>query len=146
MSEPSLLIKPETVACPAHGEHLRANWPRGFAAFSMTIVQAAMEGRALHAAAGAVSGSASVDEMNRVLSRRPLCYFVDRQTIQTALLAMGTLGGGLCQLCGRSNIGGAYTVDMVGSITELPHVCVNCALDLGDKMHRTHPRGGVWHD
>ena len=115
----------------------------------MTIVQAALDGAndyALARAAGWRSEADPIDvvKINDVLARRPLCYFVDRETIQKALLDMGTLKIGLCLRCVRSNIGGPYTVDMIGQTQELEHVCVNCALDLGEETHRKHPNGGVW--
>lgn len=146
---PQIAIRPETVACPAHGEHLRANWPSGFAAFSMTIVSAALtdgaNDHALLKACGWKEGqSADVGAINRILAKRPLCYFVPRAVIQKALLEMGTLLIGLCRLCGKSNIGGPYMVDQIGRHVELEHVCVTCALDAGDRLHRAHPNGGVW--
>lgn len=147
---PAIQIKPSTVACPAHGEHLRANWPSGFAMFSMTILKAAFTDGAndfafLRAAGWRDDGpTPSVDAMNAVLARRPLCYFVPREIVQKALLEMGTLSIGLCQNCGRSNIGGPYTIDNMGREHVFEHFCVNCALDAGDRLHRAHPKGGVW--
>lgn len=148
---PPVDIRPQTVACPAHGEHLRANWPSGFAAFSMTIIHAALaEGAndfALVRAAGWEREGdpfPPTEAINAVLAKRPLCYFVPREVIQTALLEMGTLRIGLCHGCGQSNIGGIYTINVMGRTTEMPHYCVTCALNAGEALHRARPNGGVW--
>lgn len=146
MSNPAIDVRPSTVACPAHGEHLRANWPSGFAVFSMTIVQALFEtSDAFLRELGWRPGHlGDLGKVNTVLARRPACYFVGRELLRQALMDSGIGRLGLCLLCGRSGMGGPYTVNNMGHHQELDHVCFECALDAGDRLHAAHPNGGVW--
>lgn len=146
---PPVEISPRRVACPGHGEHLRAQWPAGFAVFSLTIFKAAVEGEALQRAGREVAflpAGASIPPptINLVTERRPLCYFVERAVIADALREMGTLSIGLCDVCGRSGFSGPYSIDMMGRVVD-SRVCVDCACDAGERIHRAHPTGGVWH-
>lgn len=138
-----LIIKPSTVACPAHGEHLRAKWPRGFAAYSMTIVRAFLESPQLQAK---LNGQWDPQVVNTLLTRKPMCYWVERDVIRRALMETGLGKFRRCELCRQVSIGGPYTAVIGARTTELKHVCFECALRNGDRLHAEHPEGGVWHD
>lgn len=148
----AIQIKPSTVSCPAHGEHLRENWPSGFAAFSITIVQGVLETPNTNGlfrelgVEGQTQPKLDTRKLNEITERKPFCYFAGRELIQKALLEMGTLKIGFCENCGRSNIGGPYTVNIMGRDSRYEHFCVTCALDAGENLHRAHPNGGVWRD
>lgn len=149
-------VRPSTVACPCHGEHLRADWPRGFMVFSVTIIKAALESEALHEAASAIdqrnTGEPRILAINSVLAKRPACYFVERAVVQDALMECGILRIGLCETCGQSNLSGPYNVigpASPGNILTLGkqitvNLCLTCALNAGDRMHAAFPNGGVW--
>ena len=147
---PPIEVSPETVTCPGHGEHLRAEWPKGFAKFAMTLVQAALGSdafiRAVDPGWTGERGTANFDaaKANAVLARRPCCYFVDRATVRRALHESGLGRIGLCRVCGRTGLGGPYSVDVIGRRVEHPHVCFECALDTGERIHLAHPDGGAW--
>lgn len=142
-----ILIEPKRVSCPGHGEHLRASWPNGFAAFMMTIVEAMFASEEFMRECGWGPGkTADVGRINEILAQRPACYFVGRDILRKALMESGIGTIGLCLLCGLSGVGGPYSVDQVGQTVELNHVCFECALNAGERIHRAHPNGGVWHE
>jgi len=146
MTPPTVEISPERVACPAHGEHLRANFPAGFAVFAMTLFQAAVESTELQEACRVIAGrggSPDPADINLVTARRPLCYFVSREVIANALRSMGTLRIERCDLCGVPSFAGPYSVNNIGKI-ETVTACVDCACNAGERLHRAHPNGGVW--
>jgi hypothetical protein len=143
-----ILIKPQTVCCPAHGEHLRAAWPAGFATVSMTLFQAALEADELKRLIDPGwdgEGKVNMDEarLNAVLAERPLCYFVGRETILKALRASGIGKYGRCDVCGVPRLGGPYSVTQPTGREEWT-LCFECALDGGERLHAEHPDGGVW--
>lgn len=143
---PPIEVAPTTVACPGHGEHLRANWPSGFAVFSLTILHALLANEDFMRECGWREGrSADVAKINGVLAKRPACYFVGRAEIRKALMECGIGRIGLCLVCGRSGLGGRYSVLELGAKVEREHVCFECALDTGERIHAAHPAGGVWH-
>lgn len=145
--EPQILIKPSAVACPGHGEHLRAQWPSGFLMYSMTIINQMFKNEELiRECGGNADNKADVNKINEVLAVRPACYFVDRDTIRQALMESAIGAIGICQICSRSSIGGPYTLNDMGIHKELPHVCFECALDTGERIHQAHPKGGVWNE
>lgn len=139
--------------CPGHGEHFAENWPAGFIPAGLTVVRAALGDKRLEDAirtmggARTSDGKLSVEYINLITERRPLCYFVDREILRDALAGSGIGVIGLCRICGRSGMGGPYRVAaaMGSGQQKLQHVCFECALDTGERMHRAHPTGGVWH-
>lgn len=146
---PQIELSPVTVCCPAHGEHLRAQWPSGFLIVSVTLAKAALVSEPLAEAVGAlpggcVDGKPHVERINEVLARRPLCYFVTRDVIRGAFMEAGIMRVGLCLLCGRSGLGGPYSVNSIAGVQDIKHACLECALDTGERMHRAKPNGGVW--
>jgi hypothetical protein len=145
VTPPLVEISPQRVACPAHGEHLRAPWPAGFAVFSMLLFRAAVESSKLQDACRALGhgGSPDVADINFITARRPLCYFVEREVIANALREMGTLRIERCDLCGTPSFAGPYTIDNMGRF-ETVTACVDCACNAGERLHQAHPNGGVW--
>lgn len=148
---PMVEIRPQTVCCPAHGEHLRANWPTGFAVVSLELFTAAI---ATDELARAVDPSwddsttrphMNEDALNQVLATRPLCYWVPREAIRRAFMEseLGRLGK--CKICKRRGLGGAYSLSWPEGI-EQSWVCFSCMLDAGERLHRAHPDGKVWPD
>jgi hypothetical protein len=150
MSAPQIPIEisPQRVACPGHGEHLRASWPSGFAVFSMLLFKAAVESPKLQEACR-IEANLKADEplpppvINLVTEHRPLCYFVERTVIANALREMGTLRIARCDLCGVPGFAGPYSVNMMGRIDTVT-ACVDCACNAGERLHAAHPNGGVW--
>lgn len=143
-----ILIKPQTVCCPAHGEHLRAKFPTGFAGLVMTLLPAALASDELVRAIdpeGVEGERAKMDEakLNEVLAKRPLCYFVDRETLYKALVASGVGEHVRCDVCGIPRLGGPYSVTQPTGREEWT-LCFECALDGGERLHAEHPDGGVW--
>lgn len=139
--------------CPGHGEHLHERWPSGFAHAGMTILESALIDKRLEDAVrtlggGTKDGKLNVEYINLVTNKRPLCYFVDREVIRDALAGSGIGTIAICHVCGRSGMGGPYRVAaaMGSGQAKLPHVCFECALDTGERMHRAYPNGGVWYD
>lgn len=148
---PIIEVTPRRLMCPGHGEHLAEQWPKGFAFVSMTILEAALSSDDLHEVIrrmGGVNdkGLANPEYINLITQRRPFCYFVTRDVIRNALGGADIGRIGLCQICGRSGIGGPYRVaDLVGNgFQKLPHVCFECALDTGERMHTAYPTGHDW--
>lgn len=147
--KPHIEIRPQTVCCPAHGEHLRANWPEGFAVVSLTLLRAALENdelvRTTDPEWDGEDGHGRMDEnrINEVLADRPLCYWVDRATIRRAFMESGVGRLGKCRACRRRDLGGAYSISTPTGIDE-SWLCFSCMLDAGDRLHGAHPNGRVW--
>lgn len=142
-------VSPQTVACPGHGEHLRAQWPKGFVIVAMKLFEATLASEDFMRAVdpgwdGSRPADFQVEAANMVLSRWPFCYWVDRPTIRGALMESGIGTIGVCVLCGRKGIGGPYSMHHAGRVQEAPHVCFECGLDIGERIHREKPDGGVW--
>lgn len=148
-------LSPERVCCPGHGEHFRANWPTGFLMFGVKAFQKATENPKLWEACRELAHLSAIEQIppttiNLVTERRPLCYFLSRADIIAFLREAGTLEGATwlriarCDLCGIPRFAGSYSVSYVGRI-ETKMVCLECACDAGERIHRAHPTGNVWH-
>lgn len=144
-----ILVKPETVCCPAHGEHLRAHFPAGFVIVAMTLIQDTLTSddfiRAVDPTWDGQDGTAQMDigRVNEILATKPMCYWVPRDAIRKALMDSEIGQIGRCDTCHRSGLGGPYDVSLpVG--TQTLWLCFECALDAGEKLHRAHPDGQVW--
>lgn len=148
-------LTPSRVCCPGHGEHFRANWPNGFLLFGVKAFQKATENPKLWDACREVAHLSFIEQIppaviNLVTERRPLCYFLERADIIALLREAGTLESGTwlriarCDLCGIPRFAGPYSMNNVGRI-ETAMVCLECACDTGERMHRAYPNGGVWH-
>lgn len=145
---PYVEITPQRVFCPGHGEHFRAEFPKGFPITAIKMFQAATAGEgpsSLWAIVKQVTGEEKpgVDGINVVTETRPLCYFVDRDTLGRLLRdsEIGRLGR--CAVCSRSGLGGPYQVSVPQGIQQT-WLCFECALDSGERIHRAHPDGHVW--
>lgn len=149
-------LSPTRVCCPGHGEHFRANWPNGFLLFGVHAFQKATENPKLWDACREEAHLSILEQIppttvNLVTERRPLCYFLERADIIAMLREAGTLEGGAwlriarCDLCGVPRFAGPYSIDNVGRIETLT-VCLECACDAGERIHRAHPKGGVWNE
>lgn len=148
MTEAQVLMTPQTVTCPAHGEHFRARWPKGWTVFALMVFEAAVQSDALADAVREVDGLAAdadvpPEGINRVTVKRPLCYFASREQIRDAMMECGIASIAQCRMCKLVGPGGPYSVAMPRHLT-LPHVCFECALTGGEKVHARHPEGGVW--
>lgn len=144
---PMIELNPKRICCPAHGEHLRAQWPKGAAIVMVMLARAALGSDELADACRRPGDEADakmpVERINEVLETRPLCYFVDRATIRQALLDAEILRIIRCQSCGRTGMGGPYTISLPTGSREVA-ICVECALSNGEQTHRLHPDGNVW--
>jgi hypothetical protein len=147
-------LTPQRVYCPGHGEHFRANWPTGFLTFGIHAFQKATENPKLWDACRKAADLSAIEQIpptviNLVTEHTPLCYFLKRSDIITMLRDAGTLEGAAwlriarCDLCGIPRFAGPYSIDNVGRIQTLT-VCLECACDAGERIHRVHPTGGVW--
>lgn len=145
-----ILIEPKRLMCPAHGEHLRANWPKGYAMVGLELSKAALASpdliRELDPSWDGQDGPANfdVEKLNAITERRPLCYFVDDDTIRRVLRAGEILKVERCDLCGIPGDAGAYSVLMPEGKVETRIVCLECAIKAGHRLHAAHPDGGVW--
>jgi hypothetical protein len=154
-AEPSLpedvvQITPKRVLCPCHGEHLRAQWPSGFAIVAMGVVQAALANGALVRAIDLTwdgqDGTAafSPQKLNALSERKPLCYFVDDDTLRRVFREAGILKVLRCDHCGVPRDAGPYTMLYPdGSVREVV-LCLECMLHAGRRLHEELPDGVVW--
>jgi hypothetical protein len=142
-----ILVTPQTVVCASHGEHFRARWPTGWAVFALSMLQAALDSPELQKAtrlAGHRIGKPRAEDINKVLAKRPTCYFVDRDTIRDALIAAGLLAKQRCDMCGVVRLAGNYDIGglpIVGDGRRTMTVCVECCLDGGEREHAAYPKG-----
>jgi hypothetical protein len=144
VEQPIVKIEPRRVLCPAHGEHLRANWPKGWAMTGLTLFRKAVASPELLQACGWREGGASVpvERINDLTDTKPLCYFVDEDEIRKVLATHVVDRVMRCDVCGIPGHAGPYTVrDEDGSVNTLD-VCVECALLAGRKLHKSQPEGG----
>jgi hypothetical protein len=142
-------ITPKTVFCPGHGELLRKHWPSGFLRVAMYILQSEngifVSDDFVKACGGDTDFTADVSKINAVLAVRPMCYFLSRDTIRQAYMESADIFTvGVCVICKRSGIGGPYQITQPTGIEELDHVCLECALDVGERIHRAKPKGNPW--
>lgn len=150
MSErPFIEMRPQTICCPAHGEHLRDQWPKGYATVGLTLFTAALENEKLihevDPSWDGQDGHGHLDEdaLNRIFALRPMCYWVDRATIRRALMnsEIGQLVK--CEVCKRTGLGGPYQASYPQGIVTLT-LCFECGLDAGERLHEAYPNGKVW--
>lgn len=148
-------LSAQRICCPGHGEHFRANFPVGLMVFGVKAFQKATENPKLWEACRKAA-HLSDDEpippttINLVTEQQPLCYFLERKDIIGLLREAGTLEDATwlsiarCDLCGIPRFAGPYSMNNMGKILTKT-VCLECACDAGERIHRAHPKGGVWH-
>lgn len=143
--EPFVEVSAVRLVCASHGEHLRAQWPKGAAIMFTVIPKAALEGEALAKAVRGRGprrrrGELDVARVNKVTEKMPFCYFVDRSTLRNAFLDANILSEVTCALCGHTREGGPYTIAYPGG-PQTKMVCLECALDSGEREHKARPHG-----
>ena len=147
--ENPVLIDPKRILCPGHGEHLRAEWPKGYAIVGMGLFQAAVANptliRELDPEWDGEDGHAQFDpeQLNALTERKPLCYFVDDDTLRRLFREAGIFETRRCDLCGVPGDAGPYSMRLHGDRVETKIVCLECALKTGARMHAAFPEG-VW--
>lgn len=148
-------LTPQRLCCPGHGEHFRANGPTGFLTFGVRAFQKATENPKLWEACRKAAHLSAIElipptTINLVTERQPLCYFLERSDIIAFLREAGTLKGDTwlriarCDLCGIPRFSAPYSINNVGEIQTLM-VCLECACNIGENIHREHPKGHIWH-
>jgi hypothetical protein len=141
-----ILVDSRRLFCASHGEHLRAQWPKGAAIVMPRLVRAVLESdaliRAVDPAWNGTDGTAefSPEKVNEITSRRPFCYFVDRNTIRQVLIAAGVLKKVRCEVCKKRRLGGPYQITYLSGY-KTHTVCLECALDAGEREHEARPDG-----
>jgi hypothetical protein len=146
--EPSFLtgdevrIEPKRLLCPSHGEHLRAQWPKGYAIVGVRLFQKACENPELWAACGYVEGGEPPDPklINSVTDLKPLCYFLSEDDLRAILREADIYRVRKCALCGLTGDVAPYSYNARGVIKTRP-VCIECAMRAGRREHAAYPDG-----
>jgi hypothetical protein len=137
-----VIIEPARLFCPAHGEHL---WPSGFAIAGTRMFQAVVENEEIIALC-TPPGAEHADPylLNDITVARPMCYFVDDDTLRSIFTETGLLIRQRCDLCGVPGLAGDYSMTMPGERIEIKTVCLDCMMIGGARLHAAHPNGNVW--
>lgn len=123
----------ERLFCSRHGEPFRADWPKGYAAAFVAMMEMMFKDEGVLKAAAAKGvdedGNAKVELLPAVLDELPLCCRLgNRKLLQVYLQAHKTAGLGAktrCEVCGRLRQPGTkYTT----ASESVGHVCFACVL------------------
>ena len=114
-----VMLELTQVVCPAHGEIFRAQWPKYFGKFAVSLLQEALSSDDLHKALGG-----DVKRVPEICGRVPLCEWVPLETLEKLILECGVCVRGRCQVCRQSSVGGAFLTHE----RNFKHVCLNCIL------------------
>lgn len=137
-------IRPQTITCASHGEHLRAEWPRGYGFIGLRLFEAAIAKPRLISAARKYTPlrrRPGADEINRVLAKTPCCYYVTRDEIRDIFTEADILVKQRCDLCGVVRLAGPYDIGYPDGSRKTEIVCIECMLDSGDREHAAYPKG-----
>jgi len=127
----TIAISIERIACPRHGEPFRANWPKGWAMFSLPLVQEILESEEVHEEIAKLEGHEGDPDhklnprtVEQVLDIRPACCRVSPERLLKAYHEsnVGTIKR--CKVCGKKRSGTSYKT----SLAELSHVCFECVI------------------
>jgi hypothetical protein len=140
-----IIIKPTTLVCASHGEHLRDQWPSGFMTVGISLFQAAVASPRLTREARRVAkrpiGKLQHRVLNQVFAKKPMCYFCTREEIRQAFIDADLLTKQRCDVCGHIDLAGPYTMQMPGGELKTEIVCIECMLDGGEREHAAYPKG-----
>lgn len=144
MPEPQVLITPTTITCASHGEHLRAQWPKGYMIVGLSLFKAAVADPRFQRQARKVLrkpfGKVPVKVINEITAKTPFCYYVTRDQMREALIDAEILTRQRCDLCGVVRFAGPYDILYDDErLTKI--VCVECCLDAGEREHAYFPKG-----
>lgn len=133
---PELQIEPTMIVCSRHGEPFRPQWPKGFAALTILVVELIGSDEELGKEAAEVDAEKPAPGYMAALRRRPACERVPldrlRQLYMTAEIAVD----GTCIVCGRRAPGTEYQRTETRRLAGLTrrrvvvdrHVCFECVL------------------
>lgn len=137
-----IIVKPRTVLCVVHGEHLREHWPKGFLMIGIEMVAAALSSEKLLAETSWSEGDEPpLVELNALLAQRPMCYWVEADVIRKALCEHVLERTARCDACGRIGKLGPYTTTEPDGSSNKRDVCVECVISGGERFHATYPDG-----
>lgn len=131
------------VICPAHGEPLRAEFPRGWAEFSTIVATRALESPALQTGApqarrywredgllwGDLPAAVGAAVIRRLLEDRPACEWLRPEELLAAYMRSGIGRSGICRVCGVIRSGTPYGVVSGRGRNVIAHVCFVCVVN-----------------
>lgn len=132
MTGPQINIKPETVACPVHGECFRLNWPAGYLGYSLRAFTLATTNRELWDAA-----QGDADRLDAAIAEfGPLCRLLTPEQRREAYAQGDKISEGWAShwICARHGSRGRGT----WGLWSPPHggepvrhfLCFDCLADL----------------
>jgi hypothetical protein len=132
--QPIIELEHRRVMCGLHGEPLRAQWPLGYAIFTLKAFETvcSAEGWAEEMKSAYQAGAQTDKEaVERLLDRRPLCCRMTADDLHSLYVETGIGRLATCQGCFATSLGTEYrTVRKT-----FRHLCFNCAI------HRIHVKG-----
>lgn len=127
------------IVCPAHGEPLRAEFPRGWATFATIVSERALASPALQTGLsdprfwkhpnlrwGDLPRPVGVARVLELLNAQPACEWVEPGVLLSAYVQSGVGRMGLCRLCGILRAGTPYGVVSGRGRDIVQHVCFHC--------------------
>jgi hypothetical protein len=117
-------------ACPKHGEPFRAQWPKGWAMFSVKIMSEVLMDPAFPGEWGKLAGENDFRKMEAALDRKPACERVSNEFLLQLYEECGVGEMRTCSNCCRHALGTPYrTIDpRTKWPREYAHICFQCLL------------------
>jgi hypothetical protein len=136
VSVPEFQIDLEMIVCSRHGEPFRPQWPKGFAALTILVLELIQTDEALGAERKAIDADNPAPGYMSALRNRPACERVDRDRLMAIYMAAEIAVDGVCIVCGRRAPGTEYQRTETRRLATLTrrrvvvdrHVCFDCVL------------------
>ncbi len=141
---PEFQIEPHMIVCDRHGEPFRKEWPKGFAALTILILELIQGDEELGHEAKAINADNPAPGYMAALARRPACERVPVARLRELYMQAEIAVDDICVVCGRRAPGTEYQRTEVRRLVGLTrrrvvtdrHVCFDCVLT---RMAQAHP-------
>jgi hypothetical protein len=126
---PNLIFDPFVhVTCSRHSEPFRAEYPRGFVVFTMTLLTDCFKSEEIQREARSLEEGWE-DRFIALLKERPACERAEADALKRAYrTARDDWPFGVCENCGLAKKGAPYTIKHVVE-KRYSHICFDCVVD-----------------
>lgn len=133
---PEFQIEPAMITCARHGEPFRKEWPKGFAALTILVLELIQSDTELSNEAHAIDADNPAPGYMAALRQRPACERVSIDRLRQLYLQAEIAVDGTCIVCGRRAPGTEYQRTETRRLAGLTrrrvvvdrHVCFDCVL------------------
>lgn len=133
---PEFQIDPQMITCPRHGEPFRKEWPKGFAALTILVLELVQDDEELGNEAHALNPDNPAPGYMAALTSRPACERVSIDRLRQLYMQAEIAVDDVCVVCGRRAPGTEYQRTVKRQLAGLTrnqvvtdrHVCFECVL------------------